>query len=138
MRVLVTGHDGYIGTVARAAARARRARGRRRSTATSTAAARSGRSRSWAPPAIERDIRDVEADDLRGFDAVVHLAAISNDPLGDYRPETTFDDQPPRDDAAGRAREGGGRARGSCSRRRAASTARPATRCSTRAPSSTR
>ena len=29
------------------------------------------------------DIRDVTPDVLAGFDAVVHLAAISNDPLGD-------------------------------------------------------
>jgi nucleoside-diphosphate-sugar epimerase len=36
-------------------------------------------------------VRDLQPDDLRGFDAVVHLAAISNDPLGDYRPETTFE-----------------------------------------------
>jgi nucleoside-diphosphate-sugar epimerase len=32
---------------------------------------------------LRRDIRDVSADDLAGFDAVVHLAALSNDPLGD-------------------------------------------------------
>jgi nucleoside-diphosphate-sugar epimerase len=31
---------------------------------------------------VSKDIRDLEADDLRGFDAVVHLAALSNDPLG--------------------------------------------------------
>jgi len=31
----------------------------------------------------ERDLRDVTAEDLRGFDAVVHLAALSNDPVGD-------------------------------------------------------
>jgi nucleoside-diphosphate-sugar epimerase len=42
-------------------------------------------------PSLRRDIRDVRAEDLEGFDAVVHLAAISNDPLGDYRPETTYD-----------------------------------------------
>jgi nucleoside-diphosphate-sugar epimerase len=38
-----------------------------------------------------KDIRDVTPDDLGGFDAVIHLAAISNDPLGDYDPELTFD-----------------------------------------------
>jgi nucleoside-diphosphate-sugar epimerase len=40
-------------------------------------------------PSVRRDIRDVAATDLRGFDAVLHLAAISNDPLGNYEPETT-------------------------------------------------
>jgi nucleoside-diphosphate-sugar epimerase len=36
-----------------------------------------------------KDIRDVEADDLRGFDAVVHLAALSNDPVGDVNTRWT-------------------------------------------------
>ena len=47
-----------------------------------------------APPALDpeiRDIRDVRSDDLVGFDAVVHLAGISNDPLGDLDPECTYD-----------------------------------------------
>ncbi len=37
------------------------------------------------------DIRDVDAPDLEGFDAVVHLAGISNDPLGDLNPASTYD-----------------------------------------------
>ncbi|MCB7137031.1 NAD-dependent epimerase/dehydratase family protein [Cellulosimicrobium marinum] len=36
------------------------------------------------------DIRDVRPQDLEGFDAVVHLAAISNDPLGHLNPEATY------------------------------------------------
>jgi nucleoside-diphosphate-sugar epimerase len=89
VRVLVTGHDGYIGTVlAPLLAEAghevfgldsRLYRG-----------CSLGPEPEAAFRTIERDIRDVESDDLRGFDAVVHLAAISNDPLGDYRPETTY------------------------------------------------
>jgi nucleoside-diphosphate-sugar epimerase len=35
------------------------------------------------------DVRDIQAEDLAGFDAVIHLAGLSNDPLGDYRPELT-------------------------------------------------
>jgi len=89
MRVLVSGHDGYIGSVL------------------VPLFERAGHEISGLdsflydgclfgadrepPPELRKDIRDVEPDDLRGFDAVVHLAAISNDPLGDYRPETTYD-----------------------------------------------
>lgn len=42
------------------------------------------------PRFINRDIRHIEAEDLRGIDAVVHLAELSNDPLGDNNPEVTF------------------------------------------------
>jgi len=37
------------------------------------------------------DVRDVEPAHLEGFDAVVHLAALSNDPLGDLSPELTHE-----------------------------------------------
>jgi nucleoside-diphosphate-sugar epimerase len=37
------------------------------------------------------DVRDVGVADLAGFDAVVHLAAISNDPIGHLNPEATYD-----------------------------------------------
>jgi nucleoside-diphosphate-sugar epimerase len=40
-------------------------------------------------PVIVKDIRDVEVADLEGVDAVIHLAGLSNDPLGDYRPALT-------------------------------------------------
>ncbi|MCP4249384.1 MAG: NAD-dependent epimerase/dehydratase family protein, partial [bacterium] len=40
-------------------------------------------------PSIRKDIRDVRPDDLAGFEAVIHLAALSNDPLGDLNPELT-------------------------------------------------
>lgn len=42
-------------------------------------------------PNINKDVRDVAPDDLRGFDAVVHLAALSNDPLGNINPALTYD-----------------------------------------------
>ena len=42
-------------------------------------------------PAIASDIRDVTADQLRGFDAIVHLAALSNDPLSNLNPDCTYD-----------------------------------------------
>ena len=44
-----------------------------------------------AVPAIRKDIRDVEEKDFRDFDAVIHLAALSNDPLGNLNPDSTFD-----------------------------------------------
>src|SRR5258706_8196732 len=40
---------------------------------------------------VEKDVRAVEAADLEGFDAVVHLAALSNDPLGDLNPELAYE-----------------------------------------------
>lgn len=42
-------------------------------------------------PEKRMDLRDVQRADLEGFDAVVHLAALSNDPLGNFNPECTFD-----------------------------------------------
>lgn len=42
-------------------------------------------------PALHKDIRDVVADDLEGVDAIIHLAGLSNDPLGDLDPELTYD-----------------------------------------------
>ena len=42
-------------------------------------------------PQIIKDIRDVELEDFMGFDAVCHLAGLSNDPLGDLNPELTFE-----------------------------------------------
>ena len=89
MRVLVTGHDGYIGTVLAPLF----ARAGHEVVGVDSFLYRGcgmGPDPVAAWPAIDRDVRDLEPDDLRGFDAVVHLAAISNDPLGDYRPETTF------------------------------------------------
>ena len=40
---------------------------------------------------IHRDIRDVTEEDLAGAYAVIHLAALSNDPMGDLRPELTWE-----------------------------------------------
>ena len=42
-------------------------------------------------PSLTMDLRDVEARHCQGFDAVVHLAALSNDPLGNLNPELTYD-----------------------------------------------
>jgi nucleoside-diphosphate-sugar epimerase len=39
---------------------------------------------------INRDIREIEPDDLRGIDAIVHMAELSNDPLGENDPDLTY------------------------------------------------
>jgi nucleoside-diphosphate-sugar epimerase len=93
MRVLVTGHDGYIG---RALMPMLRAAGHDASgldaylyrgcdfgtTDGQEAAPDDG---------IAMDVRDVTPDDLAGYDAVIHLAGLSNDPLGDLAPTLTRD-----------------------------------------------
>jgi len=42
-------------------------------------------------PSIRKDIRDVQQSDLEGCDAVIHLAGLSNDPLGNLNPDLTYD-----------------------------------------------
>ena len=89
MKVLVTGHHGYIGSVmVQVLARAGHA-----VTGLDTYlyegcdfGAQSADIR-----AIRKDIRDVVPSDLRGFDAVIHLAALSNDPLGCLDESCTLD-----------------------------------------------
>jgi nucleoside-diphosphate-sugar epimerase len=44
-----------------------------------------------AIPAVRKDIRDVVLSDFEGYDAIIHLAGLSNDPLGDLNPELTYD-----------------------------------------------
>jgi nucleoside-diphosphate-sugar epimerase len=39
---------------------------------------------------LKKDLRDIAIGDLQGFDAVLHLAALSNDPLGDLDPQLTY------------------------------------------------
>lgn len=48
---------------------------------------------SYSPfvPQIKKDVRDVQNFDLEGFDALVHLAGLSNDPLGDLHPKLTYE-----------------------------------------------
>ena len=90
MKVLVTGHDGYIG---HALVPLFLAAGHELVGLDSFLYRECAFAAEPPPlvPATWKDIRDVAADDLSGYDSVVHLAAISNDPLGDYEPETTYD-----------------------------------------------
>ncbi|MGH7349472.1 MAG: NAD-dependent epimerase/dehydratase family protein, partial [Candidatus Rokuibacteriota bacterium] len=89
MRVLVTGHNGYIGSVMVPILQA------------------AGHEvvgldsfffedcsllqEDHRVPALRKDLRDVRPWDLDGFGAVAHLAALCNDPLGDLHPEWTYD-----------------------------------------------
>lgn len=90
MKVLVTGHRGYIGSVMVPFLM-------KAGHEVHGYDAELYRSCSYAPggnisdiPAVCKDVRDVEARDLKGFDAVIHLAALSNDPLGNLNPEITY------------------------------------------------
>ena len=42
-------------------------------------------------PLIRKDVRDVDASDLEGIDVILHLAALSNDPLSDLNPQLTYE-----------------------------------------------
>ena len=89
MKVLLTGHQGYLGTVMAPVLRA-------------AGHDVIGLDVGWFadcvlgpapadPPSLRLDLRDVGVADLEGFDAVIHLAALSNDPLGHLAPEITYD-----------------------------------------------
>jgi len=45
----------------------------------------------YTVPSKKKDLRDLHALDVAGFDAVVHLAGLSNDPLGDLNPALTYE-----------------------------------------------
>jgi nucleoside-diphosphate-sugar epimerase len=88
MRVLVTGHTGYIGSVMVPVLQ-----GAGMDVVGLDSELFAGCTFGDVPPAIpalDIDVRDVGPADLAGFDAVVHLAALSNDPLGNLQPETTY------------------------------------------------
>ncbi|MDP9022203.1 MAG: SDR family oxidoreductase [Actinomycetota bacterium] len=87
MRVLVTGHEGYIGQVLVEVL----ANAGHEVHGLDSALFINCTHGPPRPPitAAEVDIRDVTRRDLDGFDAVVHLAALSNDPLGDIEPFLT-------------------------------------------------
>jgi len=89
MKILLTGSRGYIGTVMAPflAAAGHEVVG------LDTDLYRRSTFGGWKESVrtIPKDVREVRAEDLRGFDAVVHLAALSNDPLGDLNPALTYD-----------------------------------------------
>lgn len=89
MRVLVTGHDGYIGHVM---VPMLQQRGHEVTGLDSGLFKDCGFGPSELNvPVIAKDLRQIERHDLEGFDAVLHLAALSNDPLGDLDRQVTYD-----------------------------------------------
>jgi nucleoside-diphosphate-sugar epimerase len=88
MKVLVTGHDGYIGRVMVPLLQeaGHTVVGLDNGLYTGCALGEEPP----AVPALWVDVRDVARADLEGFDAVIHLAAISNDPVGDLDPSATY------------------------------------------------
>ena len=91
MKILVTGHLGYIGTILTA---------RLLDVGHTVVGLDSDLFRDCtfgdvaslpAVPTIAKDIRDVDPADLDGFDAIAHLAALSNDPLSDLDPAMTME-----------------------------------------------
>src|SRR3972149_5311185 len=94
MRVLVTGHKGYIGTIAVPILQAEGHQVVGIDNDLFEGCNFGDKSVSGEiseVPYLRKDIRDVEASDLRGVDAVVHLCALSNDPLANINPRITYE-----------------------------------------------
>ncbi len=88
MRVMVTGHNGYIGTVL---VRLLQQAGHDVVGFDSYLFADCTLGPDWPDiPAVRKDLRDVERDDITGVEAICHLAGISNDPVGDLDADTTY------------------------------------------------
>jgi nucleoside-diphosphate-sugar epimerase len=89
MRVLVTGHKGYIGVILVPMLTA----AGHEVVGMDSDLYRGSTFGEGVPeiPEIAKDVRDVEVADLDGFDAILHLAGLSNDPLGDLNPELTYE-----------------------------------------------
>jgi nucleoside-diphosphate-sugar epimerase len=89
VRTLVTGHNGYVGSVL--VPMLQRAGHEVVGLDTDLYADCWFGPASPAIPSVRKDVRDVEVDDLEGFDAVVHLAAVCNDPVGNLHPGSTYE-----------------------------------------------
>jgi len=89
MKVLLTGHKGYIGTVAGPILGSA---GHEVSGLDTDLFAGCDFGDEFPKiPEVRKDLRDLTSADVEGFDAVVHLAALSNDPLGNLDSQLTYD-----------------------------------------------
>jgi len=88
MRVLITGLKGYIGPVMEKTLLSQGHEVAGLDTGYFTDCAMSPRTERSA--VLTKDVRDLVPADLAGIDAVVHLAALSNDPMGDLQPDWTY------------------------------------------------
>jgi len=89
MKILLTGHKGYIGAVAVPILQSAG-----HDVVGIDSDLYAGCDFGQPAPAIvelRKDLRDLTRADMEGFDAVVHLAALSNDPIGNLNPQLTYD-----------------------------------------------
>ena len=89
MRLLLTGHNGYIGSVL--VPMLERANHEVVGLDSDLFAPCVFGQNGHEIESLQADVRDVESEHLAGFDAVIHLAAVCNDPVGDLNPQTTYD-----------------------------------------------
>ena len=90
MKIVVTGCDGYLGSLLGPEL----LRKGHEVTGIDTGFYREGtlyRAGGTLPLTMTKDLRQISAEDLQGAEAVVHLAELSNDPLGQLAPNITYD-----------------------------------------------
>lgn len=91
MRILVTGHNGYIGSVMVPFLQAAGHEVFGLDADWFEPCLLAGQPAGKPVPSLRKDLRDVELRDLQGFEAVLHLAGLSNDPLGNLDSSLTFE-----------------------------------------------
>lgn len=90
MRICVTGSDGYLGSLLAPELMKRE----HEIVGLDTGFYREGtlyRSGPFGPRTLIKDLRSIEPEDFRGMDAVIHMAELSNDPLGQLAPNITYE-----------------------------------------------
>lgn len=91
MRVLLTGHHGYVGSVMTPMLIAAGHEVVGLDTFLYEGSTFGDEDKTPGLSEIRKDVRDIDAKDLEGIEAVIHLAALSNDPLSDINPELTYE-----------------------------------------------